>query len=494
MLQMDQVTAIRHAVLVLQRSRRWAARTFRVSRSTVDGYVDGTVTPGRRKSVVRPAPRRKAALVELEKVIAETAVAKKQQLTARRAHELLTGRGVAIGYTIVKELLAARRRAAAETFVPLQYKPGELAEIDFFEVEVDLDGHRTTVFLFLMRLMASSRDFCWLYPRQDQVCFLDGHVRAFAHFAGVPERAAYDNLKAAVRKHLVGGDRELTTRMLAATRHYLFEACFCRPHEGHDKGGVESRGKNIRLQSMVPVPEGATLDDISATILADVEKRFWARPDAEARWVAEAAGLHDAGARPFDPRKTEVSVSVSTRSLVVVEGATYSVPSTWARSTVTTHAGVSDVEFVNDRGESTVRRRVPKGKTDIDYAAHYLDQLSKKPQAVRQVADTLMAQLGDPFPEWWRNLIDEGGPRDAARKMARILRGILELGQEECVRRVTHAFMSGEALATALLVPVSAAREPMSLSLVPAALDVLVEASSVLSFDALLVECMDGAA
>jgi len=111
---MDQVTAIRHAVLVLLRSRRWAARTFKVSRSTVDGYVDGTVTPGRRKAVSRLAPRREAALAELEKVIAETAVAKKQQLTARRAHELLTERGVVIGYTIVKELLAARRRAAGE--------------------------------------------------------------------------------------------------------------------------------------------------------------------------------------------------------------------------------------------------------------------------------------------------------------------------------------------------------------------------------------------
>jgi transposase len=41
-----------------------------------------------------------------------------------------------------------------------------------------------------------------LYPRQDQVCFLDGHVRAFAHFLGVPDRNAYDHLKAAVKRHL----------------------------------------------------------------------------------------------------------------------------------------------------------------------------------------------------------------------------------------------------------------------------------------------------
>jgi transposase len=494
MLQMDQVTAIRHAVLVVGRSRRWAARTFKVARGTVDGYVDGTVTPGKRKTARRESPRRTAAEAELQRVIAETAVAKKQQLTAQRAHELLKERGVDVGYTVVKELMAARRRAAAETFVPLLYKPGELAEVDFFEVVVDLDGTRTEAFLFVMRLMSSSRDFCWVYPRQDRVCFLDGHVRAFAHFGGVPERAAYDNLKAAVRRHLVGGERELTAKMLAATRHYLFEACFCRPYEGHDKGGVEARGKNIRLQSLVPVPSGTTLDEVSAAVLADVERRFWAKPGAEERWRAEADALHDVGQRPFDPRQTEVSVPISSRSTVVVEGATYSVPTSWPRMPVTTHAGVSEVEIVASTGQSETRKRLRKGESDIDYAAHYLEELSTKPQALRQVADALLAQLGEPFPRWWEQLVEDLGARDAARKMARILRGIIELGRDECVRRVTHALHHGDAIATALLVPSAALEPPANLSLVPVALDVTVECSSVASFDALLQPALEGAA
>jgi transposase len=46
--------------------------------------------------------------------------------------------------------------------------------------------------------------------RQDQVRFLDGHVRAFAHFDAVPQRIAYDNLKSAVRRMLVGSEREMT--------------------------------------------------------------------------------------------------------------------------------------------------------------------------------------------------------------------------------------------------------------------------------------------
>lgn len=489
---MEHVAAIRHAVLVLGRSRRWAARTFKVDRKTVDRYVDDEVTAGKRKTPGRKAPRREATLAELPKLIAETAVAKKQQLTAKRAHELLEARGIDVGYTIVKELMAERRRAAAEVFVPLEYKPGKLAEVDFFEVEVDLDDVRTTAFLFLMRLMHSGRDFACVFPRQDQVCFLEGHVRAFAHFGAVPDRAAYDNLKAAVRRHLVGSERELTARMLAATTHYVFEASFCRPYEGHDKGGVEARGKNIRLQSMVPVPSGVTLDEISANVLADMEKRFWEKPASQDRWRAESAALHALAARPFDARKTEVSVPVSSRSMVTVEGSTYSVPSSWARLAVTTHAGVFDVEMVGPRGESVVRCRVPKGERDIDYAAHYLEVLATKPQAVRQVADTLMAQLGAPFPAWWQKLVDDDGPRDAARKMARILRGIVELGRDECVLRVAHALVSGEALAVVLLVPVPSSSP--QLSMVPAALDVVVESSTVAWFDQLLTSAAGGAA
>ena len=57
-------------------------------------------------------------------------------------------------------------------------------------------AHR--VWKFLLHLPHAGRSFVWLYDRCDQVAFLDGHVRAFAHFGGVPLRLVYDNLSAAV--------------------------------------------------------------------------------------------------------------------------------------------------------------------------------------------------------------------------------------------------------------------------------------------------------
>ncbi|HVB55757.1 MAG TPA: hypothetical protein VNE63_04890, partial [Candidatus Acidoferrales bacterium] len=40
--------------------------------------------------------------------------------------------------------------------------------------------------------------------------FLEGHVRAFAYFQGVPRQILYDNTKLAVAKILGGGERKKT--------------------------------------------------------------------------------------------------------------------------------------------------------------------------------------------------------------------------------------------------------------------------------------------
>jgi hypothetical protein len=106
----------------------------------------------------------------------------KQRLTATRLHAPLRAEGHRVGVTVVKEAVAEWKRQRREVFVPLTSRPGDLAEVDFFEVLVDVDGTRRKARLFLRRLMYSGRDFAWLYERQDQISFLDGHVRAFAHF------------------------------------------------------------------------------------------------------------------------------------------------------------------------------------------------------------------------------------------------------------------------------------------------------------------------
>jgi len=191
MLRVDQVHVIRHKVLVEGRSARQVATELGISRRTVRKYLTEAV-PIRREAQPRLRPVWETVRARVETVLAESGpwTGGKQRLTATRLHELLVAEGHRVGVTLVKAAVAEWKRQRREVFIPLTYRPGDLAEVDFFEVLVDVDGTRRKAWLFLMRLMYSGRDFAWIYERQDQISFLDGHVRAFAHFEGVPARVA----------------------------------------------------------------------------------------------------------------------------------------------------------------------------------------------------------------------------------------------------------------------------------------------------------------
>jgi hypothetical protein len=249
----------------------------------------------------------------------------------------------------------------------------------------------------------------------------------------VPRRIVYDNLSAAVKK-VVGGERELTERFTALVSHYLFEPCFARPGEGHDKGGVEARGKGIRLAHLTPIPRGESLSEISEVLLREVEMAF----TGEQRFVEEQRHLKELPERPFEGRKVEL-VSVSRRSTVSIGGATYSVPSRWASLRATAYVGVEDVRFVC-RGEAVLYPRERKGEKKIRYR-HYLSELAKKPQALRQVAPELVRELGAPYDELWAVLMERYGEKEAARVFSRILGAVVDHG-EELVADVLQAALS----------------------------------------------------
>ena len=488
---MDQVHVIRHQVLVEGRSQRRVAKEFGISRLTVRKYV-AEAAPCRKESGPRARPvwEKVAARVEALLTASTQWTAGKQRLTATRLHELLVAEGHTVGVTVVKAAVAEWKRQRREVFVPLTYRPGDLAEVDFFEVWVDVEGTRRKAWLFLMRLMYSGRDFAWIYERQDQISFLDGHVRAFAHFDGVPARIAYDNLRAAVVRILVGGARTLTPRFAALASHYLLEACFCRPGEGHDKGGVEARGQAVRQQALVPIPSGPTLAGINATLLAQMDARLATTRDAagqtiEARF-AEEQRVFRLAPPPFAPEATTLA-TVTPRALVRLEGAVYSVWARWAGLDLVVRIGASTVTIVGRDGTRVHHPRKRFGQRSIDYR-HYLAELARKPQAVRQVLPDLLRDLGAPFPAVWDQLHAAHGPREAARLFAKVLGQLDTQGAAIVVPALTAALATGTPLLLALT-PARMSIDRLEPAAVPAPLRAIeVGSGCAADYDAWLVE------
>ena len=481
MLGMDHVYVIRHKRQHEGLSIRQIARDLEVSRNTVRKYLDAEGEPQRRQTVRRPQPVLDAVRVRIDELLQEWGqrTTPKQRVTGTLVHQRLLAEGYLVGSTTVRAYLAEQRRGRQEVFVPLVWRAGDAAQVDFFEVTVDLAGERCKAWLFVLHLMHSGRDFAWLYERCNQVAFLDGHVRAFEHLGGVVRRCIYDNLRAAVKRRL-GLERELSGRFLALCSHYLIEPCFARPGEGHDKGGVEARGKNVRLQHLTPIPCGESLARIAGLLVERLDTATATRRSPQGGSVAqrfeeERAALRALPGRSFEARQVEL-VTVSRQALVRVDGAQYSVPSHWSSSQATAYVGVADI-VLEWREERITTPKQPRGSRTVRYR-HYLDELAAKPQAVRQVAPELMAELGAPYEQLWRLLSTRYGELEAARVVAKLIGAIVEHGEQ----------LVAETLSAALTTPPPPPRAPRRApATVPAALQRYhVEATPAAAYDALL--------
>ncbi len=244
---MDQVHVVRHKVLVEGQPARRVAREMGLSRNTVKRYLE-LAAPVRVEHAARVRPVWEKVGARIEALLSESPkwTGGKQRLTATRLHAMVVSEGFEVGVTTVKDAVAEWKRRRREVFVPLVYPAGDLAEVDFFEVLVDLSGKRQKAWMFVMRLMHSGRDFAWIYTRQDQVSFLDGHVRAFEHFGAVPVRIAYDNLKAAVTKVLVGSERQLAVDSRRSRR----TTCSSLASVGHAPGTTRAASSRVAKPSV----------------------------------------------------------------------------------------------------------------------------------------------------------------------------------------------------------------------------------------------------
>ena len=416
-------------------SIRELARRFHVHRRDIRQALTSAVPPPRKVSP-RPAP----VLGPWKPIIdawleADRDAPKKQRHTGRRIWQrLVEEHGAQVAESTVRNyVVEARRRLAlplVEVAVPQHHPLGAEGEVDFGTVSVYLAGLLTEVQLFIMRLSASGRAFPRAYLNEAQEVFLDGHVRAFCHFGGVPGRIRYDNLKAAVERVLKGRDRKESERFVALRSHYGFDSFFCipGPKGAHEKGGVEGEVGRFRRRHLVPVPHVDSMAELNELLLAAADKDDRRHVAHRRITVGEHFALEAPALRPLPVEAFEVGVlsshRVDRKSRVSVRGCLYSVPAHLAGRRIDVRVGAEDIEALDGARVVASHPRGRKGE-EVLVLDHYLEVLAFKPGAFPGATALARARASGAFSatheRFWAEARRRLGDRDGTKVLLEVL-------------------------------------------------------------------------
>lgn len=160
------------------------------------------------------------------------------------------------GYFSVYRLVKKLKGQVVDVSMPLDFKPGECAQVDFGMgpklVKLDT-GELESTWIFVMVLAFSRHAYAEIIWDQRVETWLGCHRRAFEWFGGVPQKVTIDNAKCAITKACYH-DPVVQRAYGDFAESYGFMISPCPPYEPKKKGRVESGVKYIK-NHFVPLRE-----------------------------------------------------------------------------------------------------------------------------------------------------------------------------------------------------------------------------------------------
>lgn len=367
---------------------------------------------------------------------------RKQRHTATRIYNrLVEEQGYKGSYSSVKRYVRKKKlvlKLAAEGYLPLSHPEGD-AQADFGEnLYKDAQGKAHKGYALTLSFPQSNKGYTQFFPSQNQECLLEGLKRIFEHIGGVPPRIKFDNLSTAVVRVLRNGERDLTDGFRRFMLHYRFQAEFCSPAAGNEKGNVENKVGYSRRNAFVPVPTVTSFGEFNEWLWEWCEKdaqrpHYMRQIPIQELWEADREALLKLPEYPFPVFRYE-ALSVNKYGFATIDTNKYGLAPALAGRTVQAKIFFDHIEFYCDHQ--------PAGRYCRSYGRHeelfdwtrYTGTLLKKPGAVEHT------RFFKRMPQQWRELL--------ARSKGRERRGALQLLDE--IVRDGNASLCEEALTLAM--------------------------------------------
>ena len=300
---------------------------------TVKKYLDESASalPPQQAKVAHPPQ-----VIEPFKELIDEWLRKEPRLQGTVIHQrLVADDGFRNSYQRVKMYLAEARPRIAPVAPELHRRfevlPGSQAQVDWGD-----EGLRTTehglvkVYSFHMTLSYCRDPFTCFTTSQDLVTFWKCHLRAFAHFGGMPMSVLYDRTKTVVRRHGgVGQEVPLHPEALAFAGHYGFSIRVAAAYRPQAKSRVERQVSIVREH----VLRGRDFESVAAMDTAFMDWLPLRRAQVHrthGQVIAVRAEADRAALSPLPATHYRVSErhlrSVAKGCLISFEGSLYSLP------------------------------------------------------------------------------------------------------------------------------------------------------------------------
>jgi hypothetical protein len=262
-------------------------------------------------------------------------------------------------------------------------------------------------------------------------------------------------MRTAVDKVGRGKARQVNVRFSAMVSHFLFEAEFCNPASGWEKGQIEKNVQDARHRLWQPMPNLPTLTALNDWLETRC-RELWAQTAHGAQpgtiadvWAEEAQRLMEM-TRPFDGF-VEYAKRVSPTCLVHLERNRYSVPASFANRPVSLRVYperlvvVAEGQIVCEHRRVFARSHDRQSATVYDWR-HYLAVIQRKPGALRNGAP--FAELPSAFRALQQRLHKTPG---GDREMVEILALVLQHDEQAVLAAVELALEAGAPTKTHIL-------------------------------------------
>lgn len=411
MLKMAQIQYIKHLYEVEEKSLSEIARLTDKNFRTVQKYA--YCDNWSEESLPDLEPKSYPVLGNYLLIIdgwleADRKVPRKQRHTAQRIYDRLVKEYAYSGsYSSVKKYVRKKKlamKSKAAGYLPLNHPKG-CGQVDFGEFTYyDASGQEQTGYALTISFPHSNKGYTLAFPAQNQECLLEGMKRIFERIGGVPQHLRFDNMTTAVAQVLEGHERILTDGFSRFMMHYRFQAEFCNPASGNEKGNVENKVGYSRRNAFVPIPTITSFEEFNEGYLKD-----WCEDDAkrlhyihkipiQTLWEEEQKELLTLPAHPFTVFRY-ANVTVNKTGFATIDTNKYGLPPVLAGEIVQAKVFYDHIEFFHDKQKVSEFPRSYKTNDEICDWTQYVSILCQKPGAVEHT------RFFRQMPERWQTYL-----------------------------------------------------------------------------------------